>query len=376
MDISLSNLRKSTLLIFLVCGLGISSWAPMVPYAKERLQLNDAQLGMLLLLLGAGAIIMMPLTGVLIQKYGSKKIILMASLVMAIFLPLLLLTSSPMGLGICLFVFGAAVGGIDVAMNAHAVRVQNLYGKPIMSSFHGLFSVGGLFGALGLGALIKMGLSPIIAAVVISLLLVVIAVSQYPHLLPHQKEDKKQDSVKFSWPKAPVIFLGVMCFIVFLAEGAMLDWSAVFLQFNRGVDPELSGIGYAAFSIAMAAMRLSGDRLVKSILPGNVVLYGSLVAAAGIFVAVLLPGSGWALVGFVLVGLGSANIVPVFFTAAGNMSHTPAYVALPIVTAIGYSGQLAGPALLGFIAYLFSLPVAIGFIGILMLLVSLSYRNS
>lgn len=376
MDTTLANLRKSTLLIFLVCGLGISSWAPMVPYAKQRLQLNDAQLGMLLLLLGAGAILMMPLTGLLIQKYGSRKIILTASFVMATFLPLLLLMSDPIGLGICLFMFGAAVGGIDVAMNAHAVKVQHLYGKHIMSTFHGLFSVGGLLGALGLGALIKVGFSPIIAAGIISLILVFIAVSQYHHLLPHQKEEKKQEKVKFSLPKSPVIYLGFMCFIVFLAEGAMLDWSAVFLQFNRGVDPEFSGIGYAAFSIAMAVMRLSGDHLVKSIRAKNVVLYGSLVAAAGIFVAVLLPGSGWALVGFVLVGLGSANIVPVFFTAAGNMSHTPAYVAIPTITAIGYSGQLAGPALLGFVAYLFSLPVAIGFIGILLLVVSLSYRHS
>jgi predicted MFS family arabinose efflux permease len=348
----------------------------MVPYAKERLELNEAELGILLLFLGAGAILMMPLTGLFIQKYGSRKAILTSSLVMAFFLPLLILVSDPFGLGICLFMFGAAVGGIDVAMNAHAVKVQHLYGKHIMSSFHGLFSVGGLLGALGLGALIKSGFSPLVAAILISLLLGIITISQYPYLLPHQNEEKKQGKVKFSWPKTPVIYLGIMCFIAFLAEGAILDWSAVFLQFNRGFDPELSGIGYAAFSIAMAVMRLSGDRLVKSISPRNMVLYGSLLAAAGFFFAVLVPWTGWAIFGFVLVGLGSANIVPVFFTAAGNMTHTPAYVAIPTITTIGYAGQLAGPALLGFVAYLFSLPVAIGFIGILLLVISLSYRHS
>ncbi len=166
-----------------------------------------------------------------------------------------------------------------------------------------------------------------------------------------------------------------MCFIVFLAEGAMLDWSAVFLQFNRGFDPVFSGVGYAAFSIAMAVMRLSGDRLIKRIRPGNIVFYGSLISAAGFFIAVLTPWSGLAIFGFVLVGLGSANIVPVFFTAAGNMSHTPAYVAIPAITTIGYAGQLAGPALLGFIAYLSSLPVAIGLIGVLLLIVSFTYRH-
>lgn len=375
MKTNLTHLRKSTLLIFLVCGLGISSWAPMVPYAKERLGLNDAQLGVLLLFLGAGAILMMPITGFLIQRFGSRKAILTASLFMALLLPLLLVMTNSLSLGICLFFFGASVGAVDVAMNAHAVKVQHLYGKHIMSSFHGLFSVGGLLGSLGLGALIKTGFSPVMAALIISLLLLFIAISQYKNLLPHQAEEKQEGAVKFSWPKNPVIYLGIMCFIVFLAEGAMLDWSAVFLQFNRGFDPEFSGVGYAAFSIAMAVMRLSGDRLVKRIRPGNIVFYGSLISAAGFFIAVLTPWSGLAIFGFVLVGLGSANIVPVFFTAAGNMSHTPAYVAIPAITTIGYAGQLAGPALLGFIAYLSSLPVAIGLIGVLLLIVSFTYRH-
>ncbi|MEX2593772.1 MAG: MFS transporter [Anditalea sp.] len=375
MGTQLYVLRQSTLLFFLICGIGISSWAPMVPYAKERLDLNDAGLGILLLLLGAGAIVMMPLTGILIHRYGSRKVILTASILLAVFLPLLLVMSNPISMGICLFIFGASVGAVDVAMNAHAVRVQHLYGRHIMSSFHGLFSVGGLVGSLGLGALIKAGLSPVGAAITISMLLLLVTLSQYKKLLPFKAEGKQEDGTGFFWPKKPVIYLGLMCFIAFLAEGAVLDWSAVFLQFNRGFDPELSGIGYAAFSVAMATMRLTGDRLVKRISPRKMVIYGSLISAAGFFIVVFTPGSGMALFGFVLVGLGSANIVPVFFSAAGNMEHTPAYIAIPAITTIGYAGQLAGPALLGFISYFFSLPIAIGFIGVLLLIVSFTYRH-
>src|SRR5690606_39636915 len=133
-----SGLRKSTLLIFLVCGLGMSSWAPMVPLAKERMGLNDASLGILLLSLGAGAIIMMPITGFLIQRYGSRKMILSSSISLALLLPLLLTLSTPISMGIALFLLGASIGGVDVAMNAHAVKVQQLYGRHIMSSLHGL----------------------------------------------------------------------------------------------------------------------------------------------------------------------------------------------------------------------------------------------
>ena len=366
--------RRSVLSIFLVCGLGLSSWAPMVPFTKERLALNDAGLGILLLGLGAGAIVMMPITGLLIHKFGSRRVMLLGGVSLSLILPLLLLLVNPVAMGLALFLFGASIGAMDVAMNEQAIRVQRLYGRHIMSSFHGFFSVGGLLGALGLGALIKAGLSPLTAAVFISCLLLVIILSQYKHLLPFERQDRQEQKTGFSWPASPVLYLGLMCFIVFLAEGAMLDWSAVFLQVNRGFDIVWSGAGYAVFSVAMAVMRLSGDRLMNKVSPRHMVIYGSIVAAAGLFVAVLVPWGGVALMGFVLVGLGCANIVPVFFSAAGNMPDTPVHVALPAITTIGYAGQLAGPALLGFIAYAFSLPVALGLVGVLLLVVAVAYR--
>lgn len=374
--------KNATKTIFLVCGLGISSWAPMVPYAKQRLGLDDANLGVLLLMLGSGAMAMMPVSGYLGHKYGNRIVILCAALLMAAMLPLLLILDTAAGMGAALFVFGAAVGTVDVAMNSHGVQVQNLYGKPIMSSLHGLFSIGGLFGSLGLGFLMKLGLDPMAATVSISMLLILIVSSQYRSLFDAETEKaaiKSFSPVKetgggfFSWLKKGVVFLGIMCFVVFLSEGAMLDWSAVFLHENRGIKEEFAGMGYAMFSIAMAAMRLVGDRIVSRFNSKMVVVAGSLIAASGLFLAVFAPWAVAALIGFTLLGLGAANIVPVFLSEAGRVRNISAAVSIPAVTTMGYAGQLAGPALLGLIAYLFSLPMALGFCGILLVLVAAAY---
>jgi predicted MFS family arabinose efflux permease len=369
-----ASARKASLLIFLVCGIGLSSWAPMVPFAKTNLGLDDAALGIVLLALGVGAIVMMPLSGMFINKFGSRKVVLISSLIISLILPVLLVATSAWQLSVALFIFGAAIGSIDVSMNAHAVLVQDRFKKHIMSSFHGMFSLGGLMGSIGLGFLIKFGLSPILAAASISILLLVITISQYRNLFPHEEEET-QESFSFVLPRGPVLILGLMCFVFFLAEGALLDWSAVFLQFNRGFEPSMAGLGYAAFSVAMAIMRLTGDKIVHKIGPSKIVLYGALVSAAGYFIAVTFAWPGAALIGFVLVGLGAANAVPVFFTAAGKIPNIPAAVSLSAITTLGYSGQLAGPALIGFVAEAFSLPIALGIVGFLLLLVAFTYRH-
>ncbi|QRR01172.1 MFS transporter [Dyadobacter sandarakinus] len=373
-DPRISSARRAVLLIFLVCGIGLSSWAPMVPFAKIALGLSEADLGVVLLALGAGAIFTMPLTGILINKYGSRRVALCAALVIAALLPLLLMASSAYQLALALFVFGSGIGSIDVAMNAQAVLVQDKYGSHIMSSFHGMFSLGGLLGSIGLGFLIRAGLSATVAAVSISAALILITLTQYKHLLPRH-EEAKTDSHGLSLPQGPTLWLGIMCFIVFLAEGSMLDWSAVFLQFSRGFDPSLSGLGYASFSVAMAAMRLTGDKIIHQLGAPKVVLYGMLVAGTGLLLAVTVPIPAAALAGFVMVGLGAANVVPVFFTAAGRIPNIPPAAALAAVTTLGYAGQLAGPAMIGFIADVTSLSMALGLVALLLFLVAFGYRH-
>ncbi|MBB6270800.1 putative MFS family arabinose efflux permease [Pedobacter cryoconitis] len=374
--------KKATQYIFLVCGFALSSWAPMVPFAKERLHLNDGNLGLLLLLFGAGAISMMPLSGYLSKLYGTRIVILISGLIAAIFLPILLLMPNPWMMGAALFVFGGGIGVIDVAMNSHGIHVQNQYGRPILSSLHGLFSVGGLCGSLGLGLLMRAGLNPLAAAISISTLLIVILLWKYQSLFSKQQEgvepenDTQQENkikTRSGWLSPRVIFLGAACFAVFLSEGAMLDWSALFLKESRGIDAEFAGVGYATFSIAMAAMRLLGDRIVERFSGKTVVVGGGLIAALGLFIAVATPWISVTLLGFVLLGVGAANIVPVFFSEGGRLKGIPASAAIPAISTMGYAGQLAGPALLGFIAYHFSLTAALTFTGILLLSVAITY---
>jgi predicted MFS family arabinose efflux permease len=375
--------KSATKAIFLVCGFTISSWAPMVPLAKERLGLNDAHLGYLLLMLGLGAIIMMPISGFFSHKYGTRIVILVSGLFAAVFLPLLLIMPNPFLMGAALLIFGAGVGTIDVAMNAHGINVQNAYSKPIMSSLHGLFSVGGLCGSLGLGVLIKLGLNPLGAAISIAALLVFILAYNYRSLLSkaverncslkmkdgvHQSESTPKNRLNFG-----VILLGMGCFVVFLSEGAILDWSALFLKESRGLEIEFAGLGYASFSIAMATMRLLGDKIVEKFNGKLVVVIGGLIAGAGLLLVVCTPWLGTALAGFILLGIGSANIVPVFFSEGGKLKGIDSSIAITVISTMGYAGQLAGPAMLGFIAYHYSLTIALTLVAVLLCIVAICY---
>lgn len=380
------HLTKSvwaTKAIFLVCGVGLSSWAPMVPFTKDRLQLDDASIGILLLFLGAGAIITMPLSGILISRIGTRKVILTSVLIMATSLPLLLLMKSQILMAFMLFIFGAGIGNLDVAMNSHAVHIQNLSNRPIMSSLHGLFSVGGLLGPIIISFLLKSGVSPEYSLVFISILLMIISIWQYKHLMNKTIENEiiKQSSVevkteslsKTSWINSTVIYLGAMCFAVFLVEGAMLDWGAIYLRDNKGVEEALSGFGYAAFSVAMAIMRLTGDKFVAKFDSKLIVSLGSFIGFVGLLLIIFSSWIGLTLFGFVLVGIGAANIVPIFFSESGRIKNVSSSVALPAITTMGYIGQLAGPAILGFISQQTSLPFAFGFTCILLFFVGFSY---
>ena len=371
----LNAARRAILLLFLVCGIGFASWAPMVPQAKIRLELNDASLGIVLLCMGAGALVIMPFMGAIIGRFGSKNITLIAGLIISAILPALLLAPTALLLGMALFIFGLAIGAIDVAMNTQAVIIQERFGKYIMSSFHGMFSLGGLIGSMGLGFLIKIGLSAYVAILCVSILLVIISLSQFKNLFPHTEKTPISTS-SFTVPKGAVLILGMMCFVVFLAEGAMLDWSAVFLQFHRGFQTSTAGLGFAVFSVAMAIMRLTGDRLTNYVGQRKIVLIGGIVAALGFVMAVTFKADILVLTGFGLVGLGCANIVPVFFSSAGNLPNVSPNVALSGITTMGYTGLLAGPAIIGFIAETYSLSFALGCVSIALLIVALAFKEN
>lgn len=362
----------ATRIAFFVSGLGMAAWAPLVPFAKLRLNLDDGSLGLLLLCIGAGSLLAMPLTGLLTGKLGCRRVILLAGLALCVDLPLLVLMDSTPGMGLALLLFGAAIGMIDVAMNIQAVIVERASGRAMMSGFHGFFSIGGIAGAGGVSLLMWLGLSPHSAVLTTVLAIALLLALAQKNLL--RDSDAQDDGPLFVLPRGWVMFLGTLCFIMFLAEGSMLDWSALFLTTLRGVEHSQAGLGYALFSIAMTIGRLNGDRVVNALGRYKILLLGSLCAALGLTLAVACDNAVIALLGFMLVGLGASNVVPILFSAAGNQRDMPANLAIASVTTLGYAGILAGPALIGFIAQVSSLTVAFGCVTALLLAVAASAK--
>ena len=361
----------STRIAFFVTGFSMSAWAPLVPYAKSRLGLDDAGLGLLLLCLGIGSIVSMPLAGAMTVRYGCRRLILLTGIIACLCLPLLAtLTSVPL-MVLTLFVYGGSMGALGCVTNIQAIIVERASGKTMMSGFHGLFSCGGIVGAAGVSALLSVGVFPWLAMGVVAFFIAIALYKAAPHLLPYGGE---AGGPAFAIPRGVVLFLGLMCFTVFLTEGAMLDWSAVFLSARHGVEPSYAGFGYAVFALAMAIGRLCGDPIVRRLGVHKIILFGGLCAAVGMTVATLVPYWQAALCGYALVGLGCSNIVPVFYSAVGRQKTMPENVAVPAITTLGYIGILMGPAGIGFVAHLSSLGAAFLIIAVMLLGVAISGR--
>ena len=362
--------RLATRLAFFAAGFGLAAWAPLVPYAKARLQIDDAGLGLVLLGLGGGSVIAMPLAGGLVARHGSRPMILGSGLGVAAVLPLLAIVSSPLGLALCLLLFGVVVGAIDVAMNVHAVEVESGAPEPLMSGFHGLFSLGGLAGAATVTALLAIGVMPLPAALAGSAIVLVALAAAMPRLL---RAKPAEQPPMFALPHGTVVVFGLMAFVAFLTEGAMLDWGGLYLIRERGLPAPLGGIAYALFSVAMVVGRLAGDRVIAALGGVRALLVGAALTTAGFACLLLAPGPA-AAAGFLLVGLGAATRVPILFSAAGRRrpgddKAMPPALAVAAMVTIGYAGVLAGPAAIGFVAQATSLPFAFVCLAILMLVI-------
>ena len=363
--------QMSTRIAFFIAGFGLAAWAPLVPYAKARAGLDEATLGLLLLCLGAGSILAMPIAGILATRYGCRRVLVGGTLLICMALPLLATVSSIALLIATLFLFGAGLGAVDSTVNLQAVIVERASGRNMMSGFHGLFSVGGIAGAAGVSALLALGLSPLWAIVVVIVITLMALLKAAPHLLPYGSESS---GPAFAVPHGVVLFIGLLCFTVFLAEGAMLDWSAVFLTSEKNIDEAYAGLGYAAFALTMTAGRLTGDTIVRRLGARLVIVLGGVFAAAGMTLATLAPSWEVALLGYALVGAGCSNIVPVLYTAVGKQTVMPEHIAVPAITTLGYAGILAGPAAIGFIAHASSLSMAFLLIAAMLMAVAISGR--
>lgn len=359
----------STRIAFFIAGFSVAAWAPLVPYAKARVGLDDGMLGLLLLCLGVGSIIAMPLAGLFSARYGCRRVLVISTLIVCLCLPLLATIDSLPWLVATLFVFGASMGALDCTVNIQAIIVERASGKTMMSGFHGLFSLGGIIGAASVSGLLSVGASPLVAMVVVLVVTVIALLRAAPHFLTYGSE---RDGPAFAVPHGVVLFIGLLCFTVFLTEGAMLDWSAVFLSSMRGVDPSYAGLGYAMFALTMTCGRLSGDVIVRRVGANRVIILGGLCAAAGLALATLVPAWQATLLGYALVGAGCSNIVPVLYSAVGRQTVMPEHIAVPAISTMGYAGILAGPAAIGFVAHLSSLNLAFMIVAVLLLGVAAS----
>lgn len=356
--------RLAVLVAFFVNGALIASWISRIPAMQIKLDLSEGELGIVLLGMGAGVLAALSLVGGVIGRFGSRAVTVGAALAMCLFLPLLALAPTAVLLWVGLFLFGAATSTMDVAMNDQAVMVEQRAHKPMMSSFHASWSIGSLAGAMLGAAIAGLSFSSIPHFLFASILFLAFMMVAGRQLMPTQGRKEEGESM-FSLPPRPVWGLGAIAFCAAIGEGAMADWSGVFLSRTMGTTLSFAALGFAAFSLTMTAGRLTGDWLVKRFDSVLVVRGGGLVAFIGIVLALVTPEPVVVLIGFALVGLGVANVVPQSFSAAGKLPNLPSGVGIAGVATIGYAGFLAGPPMIGLIAEATSLRIALFIVAIL-----------
>jgi MFS family permease len=359
-------------LVYFMAGIGISAWAIAVPFAKIRFHLNDGTLGLILMASGTGGVLAMPFTGPLIARFGSRTVLCAAGIIFCATLPLLNLAPSPLSLTILLFIFGAVFGAVDVAMNAQAVVLETRSGRLLMSGFHALYSFGSLMIALSTSLLLRLGFSNVTCSLIFDAVAFAI-LTQIPHLLP-RKDDLPADGPAFALPNSATVILGLCCFACFLTEGAVTDWSTIFLRFSRATPIASATLGYAGFSVMMALSRFTGDRIATRIGKALVMRAGALIAAAGLLLSIMAHNTAVDILGFAMAGIGTGNIAPLIFSAASRVPGMPANLSVPAVVSLGYIGFLTGPVVMGLVAHASNLSVSFGLVGAMMVALSFAAR--
>ena len=372
---SLRATRIAVLSLFLLNGVGIASWAAQVPYIKEKFALSEAVLGLALLAIAGGSVSALLFGGQIIARFGSRAITIAGAFGFCAALALLLTVPTFPLLLVVMACFGASIGAMEVALNVQAIGVEERYGRPIMSSFHALFSVGGLFGAALAGIVLSQGIAAPAHMVGVAIGLTLLAAISIGYLLPADA-GQGDSGPAFALPTGPLLGLSVLAFFCLVAEGAMADWSAVYLRDRLGSDAAFAATGYAAFSIAMAAGRFGGDALRARLHAVPLVRASGALAAVGLGLSLLVPQPLVVLAGFACVGLGLSNVVPVLFTAAGRVPGVAAGTGIAAVASCGYFGFLIGPPLIGFVAQLTSLAWGLGVVVLLLALIVLLARGA
>lgn len=362
--------------MFFSNGLVMGGWAPQIPLLLPRHQISEAVLGLLILLLGLGAVGAMALSGGLTARYGSRRVVsvfgILASFTLAgvVFAPNLTVLSAAM------VAMGAFIGVMDVAMNANAVEVERRLGRAIMSSSHGFWSLGGFLGG-GLGGALIAGWGSRPQALVISLVALGIVLAAMRHLISETPAVQAEKQRRSHFPRdASVYLLGAMALFCMVPEGAVLDWAALYVSKELGGSVATSGLAFGFFSGAMALMRFLGDAVRNRFGAVRTLRVSGMIAATGLLGASLAPGELTAVACFAFAGLGIANMVPIAFSAAGNHPGLPPGVGISTVAMMGYMGILVAPSTIGFVAEHIGFRVTYAALAVLLLLVVASAKRA
>lgn len=350
--------------VFILNGALFGIWASRVPAVAETYGLTHTRLGFLLLALAAGAVCSFPIAGKAIDRFGAVTVTRLIALAYPVTLILLPLSPNALMLGAALFLFGAAHGAMDVAMNGWGAEVERRSGRRMMSSFHAMFSFGAGMGALSgyLAVQVDMGLLAHFAIASLVICAVTLPFATIPWV---SGTTQSRNTSVFAFPSGTLLLVGIVAFCSSLGEGAMADWSAVYLRDVVLAQESTAALGYAAFSIAMVVIRLLGDTIATRLGAVQTARLGGGISFVGVTLAILVPSAPAVLAGFAMLGMGYAVIMPLAFGRAANDPDIPPGQAISSVATIGYGGMLLGPPIIGFVAGGTSLQVAFGVLAVL-----------
>ncbi len=370
--------RIAVKLLFFINGFVHANLAARFPRVQEIFSIDNGAFGLVLLSTSLGALLAMPFTGWLIIRNGSRRISIVAVFLYCLFVPLVPLMTGIFGLSLIFFVMGITAGMLDVSMNSQAVMVEQQYRKPIMTSFHALFSIGVVAGASCGALFVKLQTSLFVhLSVVVALGLAGATWARY-HLIHDKPQKKVEEGPAFRLPNAAMISIGVIAFCCMLGEGAMADWSTNFMEKIAGASKAMAPLGLSSFALAMTIGRFFGDSIRAKLGDRKLMVYLGLISSAGLAITLLFVHPYVALAGLFITGLGLSSIVPIAYSIAGNSKDLSPGVGLAMVTTVGYSGFLFGPPIIGFMADWQSLRLALGIVAILfvaMTILSARYKS-
>lgn len=367
----LNRIRFAVGLFYFSMGLCFASWASRIPDIKTTLGLNEAQLGTLLFAVPVGQLAIMPFSGKMVTRFGSKAILLVAMFMYVVSLIALGLSNAGWQLSVALFFFGMSGNLSNIAVNTQGVDTEALFKKAIMSSFHGAWSIAGFTGAIvGLGML-ALQLTPLQHFGIIAVLVAGIILYAHRFLIRAKEKIKSEKQKFFTKPDATLISLGVIGFCVMASEGVMFDWSGVYFKEIIKAPGALVVVGYSSFMVMMAIGRFLGDGVIRRFGRKKVLQISGVLISAGLFTAVIFPNLIVATLSFMLVGLGVSTIVPTIYSVAGKNPNVPAGEALTIVSSVSFLGFLLGPPVIGLVAEMFSLRVSFAMIGVFGFMISI-----